>query len=135
MIFAVIVIGITIANQFYNPQHHFSINDIYMYMIAAFIGTVPGLIFYTRRDISEKQMRIRMIIHFIVLESALIIFAVVVNLVNGIGQILSLAADIALIYIIIRLLEWEDDKKVSKEINERLKAMKNNSDYIDEIEE
>ena len=58
-------------------------------------------------------MRIRIIIHFFTLEILLIVLASALNLVTGQGVII-LALQIAVIYIIVHLLSWQNDKKMQK---------------------
>jgi len=69
-------------------------------------------------------MRIRIIIHFFTLEILLIVLGSAINIVNDALGVISLALQIAVIYIIVRLLSWQNDKKDVKKINEKLKLMK-----------
>ncbi|GIO99051.1 hypothetical protein J14TS5_41370 [Paenibacillus lautus] len=71
-------------------------------------------------------MRIRLIIHFLALETILISLAAMVGIVNSVSNVLILAVQIAVIYAFVRLLSWNNDKKVAEEINEGLKALKKN---------
>lgn len=70
IIFAIIVMCITILSQIFNPNRVFELRDIFIYMICALIGDLPSLIFYSREEISEKELKIRTIIYFVVLETA-----------------------------------------------------------------
>lgn len=46
IIFAIIVICITVLRQIFSPDEYFELKDIFVYMICALIGDLPSLIFY-----------------------------------------------------------------------------------------
>jgi len=107
----------------YDPDMAFDLKSIYILMAFSFLGALTGFILYSPDDLSEKKMRIRIIIHFFTLEILLIVLGSAMNLVTGPGLII-LALQIAVIYIIVHLLSWQNDKKDAKKINEKLKTFK-----------
>lgn len=125
LIFASIMIIITILRQIYAPDANFELNMIFTIMVFSFLGALTGIILYTPHAISEKKMRLRVIFHFFFLEALLISLSVILNLVYSTFDILLLALEIAAVYIIVRLLTYKNDKKEASKINERLKAFKN----------
>lgn len=125
LIFASIIIIITILRQIYAPDADFELKTIFTIMVFSFLGALTGIILYTPHAISENKMRLRVIIHFFFLEGLLISLAVLLNLVYGTFGILLLALEIAAVYAIVRLLTYKNDKKEAQKINERLKAFKN----------
>lgn len=125
IIFASIIIIITILRQIYAPDTSFELNTIFTIMAFSFLGALTGIILYTPRAISENKMRLRVILHFFFLEALLISLAVLLNLVYGTFDILLLALEIAVVYAIVRLLTYKNDKKEAQKINERLKTFKN----------
>ncbi|MGG4107650.1 DUF3021 family protein [Paenibacillus lautus] len=125
IIFASIIIIITILRQIYAPDASFELNTIFTIMAFSFLGALTGIILYTPHAISENKMRLRVILHFLFLETLLISLAVLLNLVYGTFDILLLALEIAVVYAIVRLLTYKNDKKEAQKINERLKTFKN----------
>ncbi|GIO99948.1 hypothetical protein J14TS5_50340 [Paenibacillus lautus] len=125
IIFASIIIIITILRQIYAPDASFELNTIFTIMAFSFLGALTGIILYTPHAISENKMRLRVILHFFFLETLLISMAVLLNLVYGTFDILLLALEIAVVYAIVRLLTYKNDKKEAQKINERLKTFKN----------
>lgn len=125
IIFASIIMIITLLRQMFYPDLAFDLQSIYIIMAFSFLGALTGFILYSPNDLSEKKMRIRIIIHFFTLEILLIVLGIAMNLVTGSGVII-LALQIAVIYIIVHLLTWQNDKKDAKEINEKLKTFKKN---------
>lgn len=133
IIFAIIVICITVLRQIFSPGEYFELKDIFIYMICSLVADLASLIFYLPKEISEKAMRLRIIIHFVVLEAALLTLANVMGWVTGILNTVLLAFQIAVIYVLVRFLSWRDDRKTASRINEKLKAMKDQS--VDGTEE
>lgn len=127
IIFASIIMIITLLRQIYHPDMAFDLKSIYILMAFSFLGALTEFIFYSPNELSEKKMRIRIIIHFFTLEILLIVLASALNLVTGQGIII-LALQIAVIYIIVHLLSWQNDKKDAKKINEKLKTFKKDVD-------
>ncbi|TSI02529.1 DUF3021 domain-containing protein [Lysinibacillus sp. BW-2-10] len=124
IIFASIILTLTILRQIYSPEIPFDLHSIYIIMIFSLIGALTGFILYSPHTLSEQKTRIRLIIHFFALETILILLAIRIGLVNGLSDVLILALEIAVIYIVVRLLSWHNDKKIAKEINEGLKTFK-----------
>lgn len=133
-IFGIIVICITISHQIFLPNSAIGLKDIYIYMICSLVVDLLELIFYSPKEISEKEMQIRRFIHFIVLEVVLLIFVNVIGFVNGILDIIVLEVQIAVIYALGRFLSWMNDKKTSKRINEKLNTMKEELGFEQEEE-
>jgi len=124
IIFASIIIIITFLRQIYYPNMAFDLKSIYIIMSFSLLSALTGFILYSPNDLSEKKMRIRIIIHFFTLEILLIVLGSAINIVNDALDVIFLALQIAVIYIIVRLLSWQNDKKDVKKINEKLKLMK-----------
>ena len=132
-IFAMIVITITLLRQVFVPNELLRLTDIFNYMICALAGDLPSLIFYSPKELSEQEMRLRIVIHFVILEAVILTLANVMGWATGLIDTAFLAAQVAFIYIIVRVLIWTDDRKAANRINERLKALKN--ELADGLEE
>lgn len=124
IVFASIMIIITILRQLYYPNLAFDLNSIYIIMVFSFLSALLGFILYPPNDISEKNMRIRIVIHFFALEILLVVSGIVLGIVNSKLDVIILALQIAVIYTFVRLLSWKSDKKEALKINERLNALK-----------
>ncbi|MEK4027490.1 DUF3021 family protein [Pseudobacillus sp. FSL P4-0506] len=124
IIFASIIIILTILRQIYYPNMDFDLESIYLIMAFSFLSALTGFILYSPHEISEKKMRIRMALHFVTLEILLISLSHIFGIVNSIVDTIILALEIAAIYIVVRLLSWQNDKKEAQKINEKLKALK-----------
>lgn len=126
LIFASIIIVITFLRQLYAPKLAFDLKSIYIVMAFSFLSALMGFILYSPYELSEKNMRVRMAIHFLTLEIVMIALGSVFGIVTSASDVVLLALQIAVIYILIRLLSWRKDKKEAQKINEKLKAFKKN---------
>ncbi len=124
IIFAAIIIIMTILRQIYYPHLAFDLKSIYIIMAFSFISAFMGFILYSPNDLSEKKMRLRITIHFLTLEIVLIALASVFGIVTSALDGIILALQIAVIYTLVRLLSWKKDKKEAQQINEKLKVFK-----------
>ena len=125
IIFALIIIMLTTLRQIYDSNLAFDLKSIYIIMGFSFISALTGLILDSPHELSERKMRIKMSIHFFALEILVIALAIVFGLVKNISDGIILTLQIAVIYILVRLLSWQKDKKEALKINEKLQALKN----------
>ncbi|MBG9736547.1 DUF3021 family protein [Paenibacillus alvei] len=108
------------ASLFSLGLHH-----IYAIMICALVGGLPSLMFYYPADnISEKGMRLLILIHFVIVEAVVLIFTNWMGWVTGVVNTVILAFEIAIIYLVVSWLEWSRNKQVALEINEQLRKLK-----------
>ncbi|WP_171719185.1 DUF3021 family protein [Paenibacillus phytohabitans] len=124
IIFASIMIIITVLRQIYIPELAFDLISIYTIMGFSLLGALTGIIWYTPHEISERAMRVRIVVHFLTLEILLIALASLIGVVTGVPGALLLALQIAVVYAVVRVLSYGKDKKEAEQINERLKAVK-----------
>ena len=124
IIFASIIIIITLLRQLYHPDLAFDLKSIYILMAFSFISAITGFILHSSNEMGEKEMRLRVVLHFFALEILLISLASVFEIVNSASDGIILALQIAVIYIVVRLLSWRNDQREAQQINERLNALR-----------
>jgi hypothetical protein len=125
-IFALIIILLTILRQIYHPHLAFDLKSIYIIMAFSLISALTGLILLNSSNNSEQSIRLKIVIHFVTLEFLLVSLAAIFNIVTSISDGVILALQVAVIYILVRLLSWQRNKKEADQINEKLKAYKTN---------
>ncbi|MCW1941558.1 DUF3021 domain-containing protein [Bacillus anthracis] len=126
IIFASLIIIITILRQIFYPNMVFDLKSIYIIISFSFLSALTGFILYSPNKISEKKMRIKIAIHFFTLEILLITLTSIFGIVKSGLDVIIIALQIAVIYIIVRLLSWKNDIKEAQKINEKLKTFKKN---------
>lgn len=126
IIFSLIVICTTISRQIFLPNTDIKLVHIYIYMLCALIADLLSLVFYSSKRLSEKQLIFRTMLHFILLQVTLLIFANLIGFVNTLNNLVLLEVQILIIYVVGKLLVWTYDKKSADNINENLNKMKSN---------
>ncbi|WP_436866798.1 DUF3021 family protein [Bacillus fungorum] len=126
IIFASLIIIITILRQIFYPHMAFDLKSIYIIIAFSFLGALTGFILYSPNEISEKKMRIKIFIHFFTLEILLITLGSILGILKSGLDVIIIALQIAVIYIIVRLLSWRNDIKEAQKINEKLKTFQKN---------
>lgn len=105
------------------PNDSFELNYFGWMLMFALAGDLPSLLFYSRKELNERQWNVRFIIHFFVLESVLLIFAKYLSLYETVLEGVVFAVIILVIYIVVRAVCFASDMMVADEINERLKQI------------
>ncbi|MBH5319564.1 DUF3021 family protein [Paenibacillus sp. GSMTC-2017] len=126
IIFASLILIITLLRQIFYPELAFDLHSIYILMTFSLISAITGFILYSPNDISENNMRKRIVIHFIALEVIIISLGSIIGILNSVLSMVTCAIQIAIIYIIVRLLSWQNDKQIANSINEKLKDFQKN---------
>ncbi len=128
IVFAIIVITLTVLRQIFAPELGFELKDIYMYMVCAFVSVLPGFILYSGREISEKERRLRILLHFAALETVILTLANVMGWVNGVQKTLFLGIQVLVIYLMVCLVFWLDNRQTANKINKKLELLKVEAD-------
>lgn len=105
----------------------FNLYALWTTVAMAVLTTLPHFIFYSRKELGKKQMLVRQIIHACVLLAIILTFAYTLGWIER-GSIVQLAVFIllvGLVYSAVGFLSFHHDKKVARELNERLKQYKN----------
>jgi hypothetical protein len=105
------------------PNYNYTRTSILQIAIAALLGNFPGLILYDTDQLSLKAFRIRLMIHFLLIESIVLSFGLFIGIVTTASQFLTFSAEIAVIYLLVRLICWGGDKRTVNKINQKLKEL------------
>jgi len=125
--FFVIVTGILASILFFclifYPDFSFSLKDIGRIFLMALASDLPLVIFYSRNEISKRQMVIRYVILLFVLLSILTYFAHLWDWVelDKPKEVLVFVALVMGVYAIVMATMAYQDKKLSDKLNNGLK--------------
>ncbi len=97
-------------------------------LIFGFLGLAPSLVTYSRKELSVKQTLIRKILHLLLLEVTLVVFAISAGLLDKFTNIVSFAFTVFAVYVVVNLISYSIDKKDAEMINKSLKSMQRESD-------
>ncbi len=120
LIFGILIIATVLLSS------QVDINRDYILLAMAFavVGNLPSLVLWSGSGLSEKAMRVRMAIHFILLEIFVLAFGGVTGIVSAPIQYLVLGIEVTIIYIIVKFIGYRGDMNTAKKINEKLKKIK-----------
>ncbi len=103
-------------------------NFVLLSMTFAAVGDLPLVVFWSRSELSEKSLRIRTILHFILLEAVILMFGGITGIVPDLKGYIIFGLEVAVIYLLVKLISWRGDVRTADKINEKLKSMKNTGD-------
>lgn len=130
MNYFIIVTGITMATAIlgtiYDTSNKFGYEAFYSPIIIGIVAILPSFVLYSKTELSFHNMIFRRILHFIVVEIALIGFGTIVGLLQSINVTLSFAFSVLLIYLFVNLIMWIIDSKTANELNAGLKNIQKN---------
>ena len=98
----------------------FGYEAFFLPLLYGFLGVLPSLILYSKRDLSVKETLVRELLHLILLEVVLLSFMYW----NGMRDFLTLVAvaiSVAVICGVVTLLSWLLDLRRSTVMNQELK--------------
>lgn len=102
------------------PDAVFGVPFLGNMLLFSIAGTLPGIIYYTSREISEKEWWIRTIIHYVLLNALLLPISHGIGLWSGIGGCAIFVVCILVIDILVHLLSFGLDWIVARDINKML---------------
>lgn len=127
MSYFIIVTGITIVMAVFggsvDPDRSFGYNAFYSPLLYAAVAVFPSIVFYSKKELTFRQMLFRKILHFLLIELLLIGFSLYLRVVDDLITVLALAAFILLVYLFTSIIQWFIDTKTMVEINKGLKRL------------
>ncbi len=128
--FFIILSGTTICAAIFctvfNPNVMLSVSFLWQLVALSFLTSLPQFIFYSKGELSKRQLRVRHAIHLI-LVVALIIFLAYMWGWIGFGSIIEPLMFIVLVLLVytgIWLFLYSREKKLAKLLNEKLQKFK-----------
>lgn len=107
------------------PGRTLRFSAFYSPSIAAFLGTLPSIVLYSKKELTLKQTIVRKVLHLVMLEALLTVVAWLCRNVGTLGETLLFMVMVFLIYVTVALISLWLQNKDAKQINEGLKALQN----------
>lgn len=124
IIFGILMFGTVL----FTPDTNINKQYIQLAMTFAWVGDLPSLVFWSRKELTESQQRLRMLLHFVLLETAVLLFATYAKIVSGFPAYVGFALQIGVIYLLVRLVAYRNDVSTATRINEKLKDFNRSDD-------
>lgn len=116
-----ITAAIGIIGSIFSPDTTFGYQAFLSPFLFGLVAVIPALATYSKRELSAKQMFLRLIIHFLLLEIMILMSAYLAGLVTSISIALSLALSVLIVDLTVHLILWLNDKRTASELNTALK--------------
>ena len=119
-----ICLAIFILGSFLQPDLKFGYEAFAYPLIYGFIGSLPGLVMYSKKELTMKQTIIREIIQMLLIVVLILVF------IFGrfkdfeyemIPQIIAVAVSVMIIYVLVNVFGWLIDLKTANKMTEDLK--------------
>ncbi len=123
MIATGVVVSMYVFCLIFYPNVSFELDDIGRILLMAIAGDLPYLLFYSRKELSKKQMHLRQLVHLFVLLALLLYFArlwdwITLTSAKEVVVFLSLVLGV---YAVVCLATAYRDKKLADKLNRSLK--------------
>jgi hypothetical protein len=124
IIVTIVTLVIGILGLIYEPGQRFGYEAFFSPLLFGFIGVIPSVVTYSKKELSVKQVRIRMIIQLLVLEVMILSFGYIVGILKS-EMIGSMILSIFAVFIAVNLFQWLLDNKKAIKLTRELKAYQN----------
>jgi hypothetical protein len=123
MVTTCVTVAIAVLGMSLDPEARFGYNAYFSPLIFSFIGLLPSLVLYSRREIPFRRMMVRKVLQIILLEALLIAFVFWTGLLHDFDDTIFFAIAVLIVYLAVNFIEWHMDSKEANEINKTLKSM------------
>lgn len=124
MIQAGITLAIGIISCIQPPQMGVNRFMFFMPFIYAFFCTLPSLVVYTKKELSLKQMVIRKIIQFVLIELIVFLISYVMGPLRDIFMSVAIIVAVAVVYATVNCLDYLIAKSDTKAMTKKLLQLK-----------
>ena len=120
-------IGAAVYLTVFDRDYQFNYTFLWQFIGISVICALGDLIFYARKELSKKQIKFRLVLHYILVNIIVIGGAFIFGWVEP-GEIINiifLFGLVSAIYICITTAMFNNDKKTAEELNKILKNIQN----------
>jgi hypothetical protein len=105
------------------PETHLNYTAFFSPPLAALLATLPSFIFYSRKELTLKQVMVRKILHLITLEALLTVVALVCRNISTLGETALFMTMVLIIYAAVSLIGFWLQSKEARLINKGLRKL------------
>ena len=97
-------------------------------LIYGIIGSIPGLVMYSKKELTVKQTIIREIIQMLMVVAIIIgfMFGRFKNIPDVVPQLIGVSVSVMIIYVLVHVFGWLIDLKTANTMTEELKKYQEN---------
>lgn len=116
---AIFICGIVLA-----PDESLGYTAFIVPVIDGVLGVIPGLVMYSKRELTVKQMIVRDIIQLISIELIILVFSFGFSGFTNVDvpRLLAIIISVALVFVGVQIIMYLFDFKAAKKMTDDLKA-------------
>ena len=124
IIVTLVNIVIFVCGTIMAPDQNLTYEAFLVPIIDGLLGIIPGLVMYSERELTFKQMIIRELIQLISIELIILFFTFGFSGFNieKLGMVFVVAVSVAVVYILVTLIRFFLDSRSAKKMTDDLKA-------------
>ena len=124
IIVTLVNIVIFVCGSLMAPDQNLTYEAFLVPIIDGLLGIIPGLVMYSERELTFKQMIIRELIQLISIELIILFFTFGFSGFNieKLGMVFVVAVSVAVVYILVTLIRFFLDSRSAKKMTDDLKA-------------
>lgn len=115
--------AMAVVGMLFEPTVRFGYEAFLSPLLFGAIATLPGLVQYSKKELSLQQTLLRDLIHLILLETLILLVLWANGMVTSGAIAFSLALAILIIDLTVHLVMWINDKKSARELTSGLKKL------------
>lgn len=108
------------------PDLQFGYEAFFVPPIFGFLSTMTGLVLKSKKELTVKQVLFREFIQLLLIESIVFGSNYIAGNIYEVRMNVALALSIAIVFILIHLILWLNDRRIAVSFNEHLKAFQEN---------
>ncbi len=123
IIVTMVNIVIFICGSLFAPDQNITYAAFIVPIIDGILGSIPGLIMYSKRELTVKQMIIREVIQFFMVEIIILLFSFGFSgfRIENLNMMAIVALSVAAVYISVWVIRFFLDSRKAKKMTDDLK--------------
>ncbi|WP_034450731.1 hypothetical protein [Butyrivibrio sp. AE2032] len=124
IIVTLVNIVIFISGSLMAPEQNLTYTAFLVPIIDGLLGIIPGLVMYSKRELTVKQMIVREIIQLLSIELIILFFTFGFSgfSVEKIPLMITVAVSVAVVYVLVYVIRFFLDIRSAKKMTDDLKA-------------
>lgn len=104
------------------PEQQLTYTAFLVPIIDGLLGIIPGLVMYSKRELTVRQMLIREVIQLLSIEAIILFFTFGFSGSLNIKYLLVVATSVAVVYVLVNVIRYFLDIRSAKKLTDELKA-------------
>ena len=122
IIVTLVNIVIFVCGMIMMPEQQLTYTAFLVPIIDGLLGIIPGLVMYSKRELTVRQMLIREAIQLLSIEAIILFFTFGFSGSLNIKYLLVVATSVAVVYVMVNVIRYFLDIRSAKKLTDELKA-------------